>query len=60
MGAKRPLSISIYTLLVFVRVFVCNKRQFCLFLFYNVYKEKMFTIKKEVGRKAPCKPSFVN
>ena len=29
---------------------------FILFLFYNVHKEKMFTIKIEDGRKAPKKP----
>jgi len=30
-----------------------------LFLFYNEYKEKMFTIEKEDERKAPFKPIFV-
>ena len=30
---------------------------FC-FLFYNVYKEKMFTIKVEDGREVPCKLSI--
>ena len=30
-----------------------------LFLFYNVYKEKMFTIKIEDGREAPSKPRII-
>ena len=31
---------------------------FGLFLFYNVYKEKMFTLKVEVGHEAPWQPSI--
>ena len=31
---------------------------FCLFLFYNVYKEKIFTIEIEDGREASCKPTI--
>ena len=31
-------------------------RELFLFLFYNAYKEKMFTIEIEDGRKAVCKP----
>ena len=64
MGAKRPLRLVIYTLLVWVSVslFVSDKRQneiilqnprTFLFLFYNVHKEKMFTIEIEDGREAP-------
>ena len=32
--------------------------KFCLFLFYNIYKEKMFTIEIEDGRESPLKPSY--
>ena len=31
-------------------IFKGNPRTFCLFLFNDVYKEKMFTIEKEDGR----------
>ena len=31
---------------------------FCLVFIYNVYKENMFTIEIEDGRKAPQKPSL--
>ena len=33
--------------------FVLENLQIFLFLFYNVYKEKMFTIDKVYGREAP-------
>ena len=51
---------------VFVCLFVSHNRQngwadwaqiFCLFLFYIVYKEKIFNIEIADGRKAPCKYS---
>ena len=38
--------------------FLWNPRNFYLFLFYNVYKEKMFTIEIEYGCEAPWKPSI--
>ena len=38
------------------KLFLQNLRTFCLFLVYNVYKEKMFTIEKKDGPEAPWKP----
>ena len=35
------------------KLFYKVRKMFCLFLFYNVYKEKTFTIEIEDGREAP-------
>ena len=38
--------------------FLKIRKFFCMFLFYNVYKEKMCTIEIENGHEAPLKPSI--
>ena len=41
------------------QIFLRNPQHFCLFLFYNVYIEKMFTIKIEYRCEEALKPSIV-
>ena len=61
----RNFKISLLTKFNFHKIFkihetfVWNLRTFFVIVFYNVHKEKMFTIEIEYGRKAPWKPYIV-
>ena len=54
-----PLTKFVFANFEIQQIFLRNPQHFCLFLFYNVYIEKMFTIKIEYRCEEALKPSIV-
>ena len=54
-----PLTKFVFANFEIQQIFLRNPQHFCLFLFYNVYIEKMFTIKIKYRCEEALKPSII-